>query len=746
MKYYLLTIVCIFLTLQAGAQYPKEFANSNYGALQSVSFNPANLADSRYRFALTPFSLYADANNNFVNVRTPYSQIAAARGTLPEYQLDANGIPVFNKSFVEDRLNGRQKQCYATVEAMGPSFMLGLKDKSGVAFSTKTRVFVSMNSLNEDLLKIFLEDFDTTYPGWSPNAHQLKYKNKRNVQEGFGAGALAYQEFAFSYAAVLYDKKEHFLKGGATIKRLIGLGAAYLSVDNLDYELLEVDSIRFRGADMSGAYTSDRYYSDPDRRLYHYFGKEKLGGGWGIDIGAVYEYRPNYKDFYYRMDRRKHEDRSVNKYKFKVGASINDFGSIRFDNAPYTQRLDMQALEDTTDWSNFNSITKISGSEDIDSFAMEIFPSTSIDSSFKSALPTSFNINFDYLLADNWYASASYIQSLRGNKVKGVRKQNVFSVGGRYETRKFEASLNLVVGKFYNPVLVGTFLRWGPVYVGSDNLGGLFTPESTNGFNIFAGVQLPILHNRIPDEDGDGVSDEKDQCLGVFGSDRAKGCPDEDDDRVPDEEDRCPGLAGKKTTDGCPDPDEDGLVAGDDKCPDVYGTKENHGCPDTDNDGVPDNVDACIDEAGLAEYNGCPTPPEPEKEEKKEPETPEKIKEPAIAKKEEPVKKADPIEKPAGKVVTTDDVVDVMDFDVYDYYLILGVYKNKDLADNLVKRLNREAGILTYIYFDEGNKMNYVTLGRTTGKEEARKQLDTLSQPKVESRINGHPWWKKVPK
>jgi cell division septation protein DedD len=557
----------------------------------------------------------------------------------------------------------------------------------------------------------------------------------------FVAGDLAFQEFAFSYASVLLDDKENFVKGGVTLKYLIGLGGAYLRVDELQYELLDEDSIRFRSANMNAGYTSDAYFSDPDRRLFHYLGKQKLGSGMGVDLGIVYEYRPNFKDYYYRMDRRKHEDRTANKYVFKIGAAITDLGRINFDHSPYTRNLNVITDGDSTDWVNFESVKKFSDSDDIDSFALHLFPASTVDSSFRMTLPTSLNLNVDMHLTDNWYGSASYIQTLQGNKVRGVRKQNIFSVGARYETRRFESGAHVVVGHFYNPILLGAFLRYGPVYVGSDNLGGIFTGKSTNGFNLFAGIQLPILHNLIPDEDGDGVSDEKDKCLGVFGSDRAYGCPDEDDDRVPDDQDQCPDQPGTKKTKGCPDPDEDGVVGLDDKCPDIPGEPENEGCPDTDEDGVPDHLDACKTEKGPAEYNGCPDPPKEEEEEVEE-----EIEKPVVEKKEPVVEREKPKTTPTSVALTPRDVVDLMDFDTYDYYLILGAYKNKTLADALVKRLNNEAGVLTYIYYDEAAQMNYVTFGRAIDRETALNHLATLSKPSVESRINGHVWWKKVPK
>ncbi len=764
------TLLLLIGFFQSQAQYVRNFANSNYGGVHSVSYNPANLADSRYRFVMTPISVFGDVSNNFINVRTPYSFYQVLNNNVPEDQLDENGIPVFDNSFIQDRMSGQSKQAFVSAEVTGPSLLFGFKDKSGFSFTTKTRVFASINKLNEDLLKIFVADFDTSAPGYSPKSHQEQYLNQQNVQTNFGAGGMAYQEFAFSYASILHDKKEHFVKGGASIKYLIGLAAAYVRVDELAYELVGEDSLRMTAATMNLAYTSDQYFSDPDRRLNDYLGKNKLGRGVGLDIGAVYEFRPNYKEYNYRMDRRKHEDRTVNKYKFKIGAAITDLGRIKFDNSPYTKNLDIISNGDTVDWADFEEVAKFAGTNDIDSFTVGLFPSTTIDNSFKAKLPASLNLNFDYNINDIWFANASYVQTLRGNKVRGVRKQNVLALGARYETRRFEASSNLIFGRFYNQVALSAFFRYGPVFIGSDNLGGVITAKSTNGINIYAGVQLPILHNRIPDKDGDGTSDEKDKCPDTFGSEYAKGCPDADDDRVPDFKDKCPTVPGARNAEGCPDEDLDGVSGIADKCPTEPGTAEHEGCPDTDGDDVPDHLDACIDEAGLTEYNGCPDPFIAENTDKTE-ETKEPVQEvtekdptdekpksweptesdphPEVIKKEvvkeKPRVEPKPVITPSDNL-TVDDVANIMDYANYDFYLILGAYKNKVLADDLVKKLNRQAGVLTYIYYDETNQMNYVTFGRVTNKPRALEQLAKLKKPSVDRLINGHVWWKKVPK
>ena len=63
-----------------------------------------------------------------------------------------------------------------------------------------------------------------------------------------------------------------------------------------------------------------------------------------------------------------------NKYKFKLGAAITDFGSIKFDNRPFTQSLNIISDGDTTDWADFEEVTRFNGTNDIDSFRHQIIP------------------------------------------------------------------------------------------------------------------------------------------------------------------------------------------------------------------------------------------------------------------------------------------------------------------------------------------------------------------------------------
>ena len=115
------------------------------------------------------------------------------------------------------------------------------------------------------------------------------------------------------------------------------------------------------------------------------------------------------------------------------------------------------------------------------------------------------------------------------------------------------------------------------------------------------GTEEPMMDKA--DGDGDGVSDDMDECPTEAGTLATKGCPDRDGDGIADKNDPCPYETGPN---GCPDRDGDGVADKDDRCPGLSGSIAAGGCPDTDNDGVPDPSDKCPATFGPASNFGCP--------------------------------------------------------------------------------------------------------------------------------------------
>jgi OmpA-OmpF porin, OOP family len=142
-----------------------------------------------------------------------------------------------------------------------------------------------------------------------------------------------------------------------------------------------------------------------------------------------------------------------------------------------------------------------------------------------------------------------------------------------------------------------------------------------------------VFEPSIGDRDGDGYTDDQDQCPDdpedFDGFEDGDGCPDPDNDKdgILDIDDACPDIPedfdGDQDEDGCPegsdgDRDGDGILDSRDKCPDVPedkdGFEDEDGCPEPDNDkdGILDVDDACPndpeDKDGFEDEDGCPEP------------------------------------------------------------------------------------------------------------------------------------------
>jgi OOP family OmpA-OmpF porin len=142
-----------------------------------------------------------------------------------------------------------------------------------------------------------------------------------------------------------------------------------------------------------------------------------------------------------------------------------------------------------------------------------------------------------------------------------------------------------------------------------------------------------VFEPSIGDRDGDGYTDDQDECPDdpedFDGFEDGDGCPDPDNDKdgILDVDDACPDIPedfdGDQDEDGCPegsdgDRDGDGILDSRDKCPDVPedkdGFEDEDGCPEPDNDkdGILDVDDACPndpeDKDGFEDEDGCPEP------------------------------------------------------------------------------------------------------------------------------------------
>ena len=575
MKKPTLLVVFFFYMAITQAQSYIGFLTDNYSGVNSVIANPANITDSRFKTDIHLVGASAFFTNDYYGIK-----VTDALKDNYDFDLDATKSPTTNNNV---NIN---------LDVMGPAFMFNLDKKSSIALFTRARTFFNVNELNGETIDRLDDDIDTS--------------NDYNINEGdFYTSGNAWAEIGLTYARVLMNKEQHFLKGGLSIKYLKGIGSVYAAGNNVDINY-DADGTSLPGGATTGSYASTGNitygkFADIEDDNYEYE-LPKNAKGFGVDLGLVYEFRPDYASYNTtNANGAINVYKNKNKYKLKVSLSITDLGSINYKNGS-TDKYDINATVSEDD---------IDNAEDLDSLFNDLYSLNSTQGSIKAQLPTALHLNADLNLSNHFYLNLNTDLSVTSkSKENASRISNIVSLTPRFESKFFSFYIPLSLVQ-YSGFQIGAGFRAGPLYIGSGSIISLFSSE-TNGADIFAGLKIPVYQKRNKDNDDDGIPNKKDDCPDQAGPAENNGCPwpDTDGDSVLDKDDKCPEIVGDSENEGCPWPDTDGdsVLDKDDKCPTEAGAIENNGCPwvDTDGDSVLDKDDECPETAGVVANNGCP--------------------------------------------------------------------------------------------------------------------------------------------
>ncbi|WP_103865553.1 OmpA family protein [Aquimarina sp. I32.4] len=574
MKRFLPVVMLLLYGVSAKSQSYIGFLTDNYSGVHSVISNPANIVDSRFKTDINLVGVSSFVGNDYygLNYRDLFED---------NYDIETDA-----KTFSKTKNNA-----LGNTDVLGLSFMFNINEKNAIALYTRARAFYSINEINGQTFGNIVNDFDN-------NQDFI-------VDEGdLFASAHTWAEVGLSYARVIMNKEQHFLKGGVTLKYLQGLGNAYAVGKNVNVNY-DADGTLLSGGQRIGSVqtTGELAYGYSENLENDLEEIEVVNGavGIGADLGFVYEWRPNYSD-YTATDSKgnTYMQKDVNKYKLKFGLSLTDLGAISYDKG-VEERYD---ITNTFDQNTFEDIDI----DELENFYRALDPGNAN----KAVLPTALHVNADWNINQKFYVNLNSDFSLTSkDKVNRSRIANTISLTPRFETKWFS---------FYSPVSIvqhsgfmwGAGLRAGPLYVGSGSVLSALINDETKALDVYAGLKVPIYQSRPKDTDEDGILDKVDDCPEVKGPEENFGCPwpDTDGDTVLDKDDQCPEVAGEVENKGCPwpDTDGDGLLDKDDNCPQEAGPQENQGCPwpDKDGDTVLDKDDNCPNVAGTVANNGCP--------------------------------------------------------------------------------------------------------------------------------------------
>jgi outer membrane protein OmpA-like peptidoglycan-associated protein len=589
MKRLLHSLLFVVLAFAAQAQDFLGYSNSNYAGVSGIDLQPASIVDSRYKFDASLFGFSLNFANNFVGIdRSAFKydkNYIDSAGFWPFQHMRAFSDPDFQNKYLKQRVNDKNKSVYLSNQIVLPSFMVTLNRQSAIAFNWRIRTYVNVDGVEPELANLIYSGLkDSIY--W-----QKTFKN-----EDFSIQTMTWAEYGATYGRVFKDDGEHFLKGAGRLKFLQGLQAAYMFVRELEYDFTNDDTLSLFNSDVSYGHSSN-FEFDQGQMKYKLVSKPSFG----LDLGFVYEWRPDHKEYKYDLDGETNLwYRDKNKYKLKVGFSAVDIGAIKFEKGEGSRNFNA----DIRDW-NLDSLD-FGGVNDFDDTLRKRFVFTEDRGIFHMNLPTAFSLQVDYNIWKGFYANLTgyYALQFKKNEHK-THDISTISIAPRWESKWFGVFVPVSYNSYRNTML-GLDLRIGPLIVGTQNIGSLLGTTDMFSADFHFLLKVPIMYKKIRDKDKDKVSDAKDKCKDVPGVWEFMGCPDRDGDHIEDKVDVCPDEPGVPEFNGCPDRDGDKIMDKQDACPDIPGLAEFNGCPDKDGDKIPDKDDDCPEEAGLEIYKGCP--------------------------------------------------------------------------------------------------------------------------------------------
>lgn len=477
----LLFLLIALISLPAArAQQWLGRTTGNYSGTYGVYNNASSISDSKYRFYFNFWGRGINFYNNYLTYNAPIKLNHWANNNYSWNYKKFDGTVDYQKDWLLEDLNGKNKQFSFNQDIFGPSFMFPISKQWNMSINTRQRSGMQMFGISESAATLAFNKIDSG--------------SRASINKGFGINAQSFQELSFTLGGVLAKNERNEFNGGLTFKFIRGLGAAYLKGNSLDINATGTNSALVSG-DMQFAYTDDKSLIEPFNQPYGLFALNSRGIGAGIDIGLSYTHKSRktkYTTSKYCDNNDKRSD-----HDFKLALALNDVGGIRFNRMSskytyssniYTTAAASNNILDPFHYSNVNAF---------DSIGENIFKTMGATKStgFSTALPTAINMQMDFRLTKNFYTSVFWNQSLKGYNSTGLRSTSMLSVIPRIESRGFEFSMPITLSENYRNFYVGAYTRIGPVFFGSDNLGGLLNVASASQFrgaDIYGGISFGL--------------------------------------------------------------------------------------------------------------------------------------------------------------------------------------------------------------------------------------------------------------
>lgn len=500
--------ILVFLTGLVSLSVSQDFLpalSDNYMGINQVTLQPAAIVDSHFERDFNLLGVNNDIYSDAMRYRSKW--------LLNPWSLLTNKQWWDDNTYLDDP-NGKDKNFFMSQSVLGPSFLVSIGEKHALGFTYKLRSITNTDDLTEPLFRSIYGSYnDPQY--W--NQWYLD-KNMRSVQHIFG-------DYGFSYATQILNRGPNFLKAGITLKLLQGIASAYVQSDSLYYYYDPVsgpdgNSISYNSPYVYGGLSGNwGYYDDEGNFDYSMNYQITDKPSVGFDIGIVYEYRPNYKQYFYNVDGKRYLVRKdKNKYLFKIGVSVLDIGRLKYKKeynsfnlsasftADYLQRYRSgdNSVPNNTYWLDVNkaSFSFLEYATFVDTLYQRYLSDRGVEKdendpgNFTVRLPAAISIQVDVKVYQRFYVNmTTYTGLYQGfSNAPNSHYMSNYSITPRYESKWLTVTLPVQYNQFQK-LNVGLGVRTAFVYFGISNLFSAIFSDSY-GLNVYLGAKLPVFKGK----------------------------------------------------------------------------------------------------------------------------------------------------------------------------------------------------------------------------------------------------------
>lgn len=450
----LLGFLLTIFSLSMQAQYFNGYITSDYSGILGARLNPAAIANSPYKYDFNIINGNAYITNNigyFVN------------------EGETTGIKRFT--------DNRDRFIHADQRLGGLSFLLSLKNRSSIGLQYQLRGVMSGINISPEFITQFGR-FKT-----------IEFAGGTVTDQNGDAAASFWHEFGLTYAILLKEDAYSRWKAGATLKLINPIANTVIRLENMAYTLDDQGIATITSLQGQVGYSSNLNPYEPFDGNQPLEFPPTIGYKTAFDIGFTYE------SVLYRDDPKAKNLTSYYPdilYEHRLSVSVTDIGKMSFEYGSASFNvLDLLPTNDPIDFDTL--LSGVSSVRELRDSLATITNIADLTGNYTVSMPTALNINYDYNWKNNWFfnvAGQFDISSLMNADYR-IKYPNSITLTPRYDTGLaglyFPVYLNLE-----GDIELGTAIRYGPVTIGTQSLGSLFSSEKKS-FGAFFSINLRLL-------------------------------------------------------------------------------------------------------------------------------------------------------------------------------------------------------------------------------------------------------------